>query len=167
MSILHYSEVTGPSREMLDDAFAATFFRLATRFPHLTAFRFFEDGRDHAFEEYVRPESLIALTALDMALRLMRRINPRRIRMDQWLTWEKERVLDVRMEIPVYWLVPPLEVGFYLTAPMELWRPQPLAGGQPTAGVQPLAGREPRQLRFSAKEETWNVITQSRTLFSA
>ena len=149
MSILHYSEVTGPSREMLDDAFAATFFRLVTRFPHLTAFRFFENGRDHAFEEYVRPESLIALTALDMALRLMRRINPRRIRMDQWLTWEKERVLDARLDIPVYWLVPPLEVGFYLTAPLELWN------------------SGPQKNRFSAKEETWNVITQSRTLFSA
>jgi hypothetical protein len=149
MSILHYSDVTGPSREMLDDAFAATFFRLATRFPHLTAFRFFENGRDRMFEEYVHPESLISLMALDMALRLMRRINPKRIRIDQCFAWEKERVLDVRLDIPVYWLVPPLEVGFYLTAPMELWNP------------------ESHKNRFSAKEETWNVITQSRTLFSA
>ena len=148
MSIFHYSDVTGPSRGMLDDAFAATFYRLVARFPHLTAFRFFEDGRDRAFEEYVRPESLIALTSLDMALRLMRRINPKRVRMDQWLTWEKDRVLDVRMDIPVFWLIPPLELGFYLTSPVELWKPEP-------------------QKRFSAKEETWNVITQSRTLFSA
>ena len=148
MSIFHYSDVTGPSRDLLDDAFAATFYRLVARFPHLTAFRFFEDGRDRAFEEYVRPESLIALTSLDMALRLMRRINPKRVRMDQWLTWEKDRVLDVRMDIPVFWLVPPLELGFYLTSPVELWKPEP-------------------QKRFSAKEETWNVITQSRTLFSA
>jgi hypothetical protein len=149
MSILHYSDVTGPSKELLDDAFAATFYRLVTRFPHLIQFRFSEDGQDYVFEEYIRPESLIALTALDMALRLMRRINPKRIRMDQWMTWEKDRVLDVQMDIPVSWLVPPLEVGFFLTAPTELWRP------------------DNRQNRFSAKEETWNVITQSRTLFSA
>uniref|UniRef100_E6QJC9 Uncharacterized protein n=1 Tax=mine drainage metagenome TaxID=410659 RepID=E6QJC9_9ZZZZ len=148
MSILHYSDVTGPSKTLLDDAFAVTFYRLVARFPHLTHFRFLEDGQDRIFEEYVRPESLLALTSLDMALRLMRRINPKRIRMDQWFAWEKERVLDVRMDIPIYWLVPPLELGFYLTSPVELWKPD-------------------TQKRFSAKEETWNVITQSRTLFSA
>ncbi|WP_163057753.1 hypothetical protein [Acidithiobacillus ferrooxidans] len=151
MSILHYSEVTGPSRALLDDAFAATFYRLVSRFPHLTRFRFSEDGQDVVFEEYVRPESLIALTALDMALRLMRRINPGRIRVDQWLNWEKrgtEHVLHVTMDIPVFWLVPPLELGFYLTSPLELWKPS-------------------AQKHFSAREETWNVITQSRTLFSA
>ena len=151
MSILHYSEVVGPSRELLDDAFAAAFYRLVSRFPHLVQFRFTEEGRDVPFEEYVRPESLIALTALDMALRLMRRINPGRIRMNQWLTWEKDHVLDARLDIPIFWLVPPLELGFYLTLPMELWK------------VSPPGSQE----RFAAKEETWNVLTQSRTLFSA
>ncbi|WP_414041554.1 hypothetical protein ACJU26_05695 [Acidithiobacillus sp. M4-SHS-6] len=152
MSVLHYCNVTGPSKDLLDDAFAATFYRMVARFPHLTRCRFVEDGREVVFDEYVRPESLIALTALDMALRLMRRINPQRIHLDQWLTWEKERLLNARMDIPIFWLVPPLELGFYLTAPVELWKSE---------------RSDHHFSAFSAKEETWNVITQSRTLFSA
>ena len=149
MSIVHYSEVTGPSRELLNDALNSTFYRLSSRFPHLTQVHFVEDGREILFEQYVQPQSLLALTALDMALRLMRRINPRRINIPQWLVWESDHVLNVRMDIPVFWLIPPLELGFYLTAPVELWKVN--------------SDQKP----FSAQKETWNVITQSRTLFSA
>lgn len=148
MSIMEYATVGGPSKELLDDAFSFVFLRLVRRFPHIADLRFVEQDGEHLFDDYVRPESLVGLTALDVALRLMRLINPKKIQIEKWMAWNGN-ALNARMELSVDQLVPPLELAFYKTAPIELWSTKETN--------HPLV----------AKEETWNVITKTHQLFSA
>jgi hypothetical protein len=148
MSILEYATVEGPSKELLDDAFSFVFLRLTHRFPHLGDLRFVEADGEHLFDDYARPESLVGLTALDVALRLMRLINPRKIHIDKWMLWNGN-TLTARMELTIDQLVPALELAFYKTAPIELW------------------SKPGSDKPFIAKEETWNVVTKTHTLFAA
>jgi hypothetical protein len=148
MSVMEYATIGGRSKELLDDAFSFVFIRMANRFPHLADLRFIEQDGEHPFDDYVRPESLVGLTALDVALGLMRLVNPRKIAIDRWMRWDGHTLI-ANMDLTVDQLVPALELAFYKTAPIELWsKPDP-------------------EKPYFAREETWNVVTKTRPFFTA
>lgn len=133
-TVMHYVDILGDS-ESLEDAFNCLHFRLVTRHPHLETVSLVENQQKQPLEKYLQPRSGIALLALHVALGIMQRINAEKVKPRDWIAWEEPfKTLHVR-KLPIFWLVPALECGFYISAPTSLWDQQATAPFQIERGI--------------------------------
>ncbi|MBU2788642.1 hypothetical protein HFQ13_10610 [Acidithiobacillus sp. VAN18-1] len=140
MSVMHYRKVKG--NDVLNDAFMAVHWRLLDQYPHLEQVELVEDGKIYEMHDVCNPESLIGLTALGMALKIMHTINPRKVPFRRWIRAGNEpETLEINIEAPLSWLIPPLYVAMLMSAPVELW--------------------DTTKRNLKAEEQSWNVVKEN------
>ncbi|MBN6739046.1 hypothetical protein JKG47_00515 [Acidithiobacillus sp. MC6.1] len=138
MSVMHYRDVNDRN-DVVHDAFMAVHWRLLDQYPHLEQVKLIENGEVYDLHDYCRPESLIGLTALALALKIMHGINPKKVPIHRWVRRNSEdEAIEINIDAPLFWLIPPLYVAMMLSAPAELW--------------------DSTKKNLKAEEQDWNVI---------